>query len=356
MSVTGLYLLVACVFFILPSTLSFVQRECHEDRFSALRETSPSFGETSVPLPSADVIADDLGVQRGSNFPRIFYRCSWKLHGYLLPILHLFDTAQSKDLDYSLKCLWCKALSGRDQRSPAFDDGMAYDMLPSGTRRLLTLPSRVFPRLIHFNIELRTAYLDRSLRQEVALYGSAKKIRLVSLGAGYDVRSIRFLTSELVQEAWEMDVLDVMRSKQVMLNRLVRRRERWQRPVKLPMMIVQDLNDVSGLENQISNILHTSVQRDKWHTIFLLEGVLIYLNDGVPASVLSTCSSALKAEGLSGSLIFADLFRGNSIRSNDVETVHEFLQIHGWDLERTSWRVKPGLARHMGVARVNATG
>jgi O-methyltransferase involved in polyketide biosynthesis len=97
--------------------------------------------------------------------------------------------------------------------------GLAYDMLPSGTRRILQLPGLFFPRLIHFNIELRTAYLNRALLQEIELKPEKKTV-LITLGAGYDALLVRFLTSGQVREAWELDVEPVVSLKESMLEQL----------------------------------------------------------------------------------------------------------------------------------------
>jgi len=302
-----------------------------------------------VTVPSSDQIADKLKIHRGSHAPRWVWRSTWRVHGYSLPLLHAMDQARSQDLDYSLKCLWCKALSGLDTTSPAYDGGLAYDMLPSGTRRILRLPSWLFPRLIHFNIELRTAYLAQAVQREVEQFGM-RKIRLVTLGAGYDARSVRLLTTGEVQEAWELDVAPVVTSKTIMLERLVQRRHQSLPPLKLPNLLVQDLNDIDGYRKAVSNIIGSAENTSEWHTIFLLEGVLIYLDDNVPRSLLNSCSDILRSERVSGSLVFADLFR--ELANFDVGIAGDFYQSMGWDLLYDSWCVKPGLARHMGIARV----
>jgi O-methyltransferase involved in polyketide biosynthesis len=72
----------------------------------------------------------------------------------------------------------------------------------------------------------------------------------------------------------------------------------------------------------------------KGHVVFLLEGVLIYLNNGVPRSLLSSCSSVLKRAGLSGSLVFADLLR--DIASLDVEGAEQVVRSYGWGLVHSS--------------------
>lgn len=321
--------------------------------------------DNPLQVASSDVMADRLGVRRGSHAPRIVWKFSWRIHGYLLPLLHAWDQARSKDLDYSLKCLWCKALSGRDPDSPAFDGGMTYDMLPSGSRWILKLPRSFFPRLIHFNIELRTAYIDQALREEIARIRSRDaecRIQLITLGAGYDTRSTRFLTNGLVDEAWELDVEAVMESKRIMLERLQQRRKKRKQAIKVPFLMTQDLNDLEGVKDVLSNALndtHTTCTEKageegypKCHTIFIFEGVLIYLRDGIPRRILSAISSIIQTRDRPASIIFADLFRDlRGMESMDEIQTH-FQRELGWDLDLNSFCVKPGLARHMGVARI----
>ena len=303
-------------------------------------------GKSETSIPTSDEVAKALNVRPGSHAPRIMWRYSWKIHGWSLPLLHCFDKAAARDFDYSLKCLWCKALAGRDTKSPVYDDGIAYDMLPSGSRWIFKLPNRIFPRLIHFNIELRTAYLDNALRQEIAA-NEGKKIRLITLGAGYDARSVRFLTDGVIDEAWELDITAVLDSKVIMLDRLLKRRP----SCVLPKIVSVDLNDVDTFRDlRLNGIVSSDTN---WHTIFLLEGVLIYLDEGIPDKVLSVCSNILQERGLSGSLVFADLLRG--IPDGNFEMAKDRLDGDGWQLVESSWCVKPGLARHMGTARVEAS-
>jgi O-methyltransferase involved in polyketide biosynthesis len=303
-------------------------------------------GKSETSIPTSDEVAKALNVRPGSHAPRIVWRYSWKIHGWSLPFLHVFDQAGARDFDYSLKCLWCKALAGRDKKSPVYDDGIAYDMLPSGSRRIVKLPNRIFPRLIHFNIELRTAYLDNAVRQEIAT-NEGKKIRLITLGAGYDARSVRFLTDGVIDEAWELDITDVLDSKAIMLDRLLRRRP----SCILPTIVSVDLNDVETFRDlRLSGIVSGDTN---WHTIFLLEGVMIYLDEGIPDKVLSVCSNLLHERGFSGSLVFADLLRG--IPGGNFEMAKDRLGGNGWQLVESLWCVKPGLARHMGTARVEAS-
>ena len=110
-----------------------------------------------------DELGERLKVRPGTDAPRVFWRLTWKIHSWSLPLLHAFDKARAQDFGNSLKCLWCKALIGVDRTSPVYDSGITYDMLPSGSRWFVKLPNRIFPRLIHYNLELRTAYLDEAV-------------------------------------------------------------------------------------------------------------------------------------------------------------------------------------------------
>ena len=93
--------------------------------------------------------------------------------------------------------------------------------------------------------------------------------------------------------------------------------------------------------------------------IILFEGVMIYLNEGVPHQLLELCSDVLNNdanrinincssgnESLHNYLCFAD--RLDNIPGGDEELARIEMESTGWKLE--DWLSKPGLARHMGVA------
>lgn len=344
-------------------------------------QSSSSFYDTLAAFSSSETkkkndhvttIAQQLGVKPGMmDFSPRFWKFAWRMHGRLLPLLHYWDKARTADLDNCLKVLWCKALVGLDQRSPAYDGGLAYDMLPSVTRRLVTLPERFFPRLVHFIIELRTVYLDRALREEIqhaknmfsvanninnhtSTSSSKCRIRLVTLGAGYDTRSVKFLNDDdimgwRINEAWELDMPQVVASKSIMLDRLQTRRPN----AEIPRLIGQDLTDFEGLTQQLTKILDSDRDSNnvEWHTVFLVEGVLIYLKEADRSKVLSTCADMLKSHQQHGSFLFSDRIR--KLRDPDTAQVQGWLRDDGWQLVDGSFCVHPGKARHMGAARVN---
>jgi hypothetical protein len=144
-------------------------------------------------------------------------RWSWRIHGRILPILHFFDsydygsTSSSSsssntnngrsprrqrrpprpppDVFVNLRVLWCKLLSSLDPNSLAYEGRQLKDddedededtslLLYHATYRMLS-PSpfkwslrylnlwKLFPRWMHANIELRTVYINNSLKKVI---------------------------------------------------------------------------------------------------------------------------------------------------------------------------------------------
>jgi len=82
------------------------------------------------------------------------------------------------------------------------------------------------------------------------------------------------------------------------------------------------------------------------YTIFVFEGVMIYLNESIPSGLLELTSRLLRENQLEGSLCFAD--RLENVPGGDYDKGIQELETNGWNLE--DWSPKPGLARHMGSA------
>ena len=311
--------------------------------------------ENNSTIPTGDELAAQLGLQPFARAPNIVWKLVWRSHGRLLPLLHLFDRAKPRDADQSLKVVWNKAIAGLDRRSPASnDDYWTYDMLSRSSRWLLrVIPSRLFPRLHHANIEVRTVYLNQAIAAEISRlrnHTSAEvssstvketKIRLIGLGSGYDTRYARMLTTGVVDEAWELDIEPVLEAKQKMLERLQKNRRKRNTNVQIPCLRSVDLNDVDSFRRLLQDIVQREEPGTTWHTIFVSEGVFIYLNAGVPMECLATCREVMPRS----SFCFADLFRQVN-KGNRSEAETEFQQL-GWNL--VDWLPKPGLARHMGV-------
>jgi len=299
----------------------------------------------STILTAADA-AKAVGVKPPAEVPAKTWKRAWIVLKTATPILHLFDKEKPPNSSLNLYCLWWKALSGNDKNSPVFDDSLSFDILPRCTRWIVAKPS-LYPRLHHANVEIRTGFLDRSVTR-FAEEHRTKRIRLVSLGAGYDVRSIKLKERGVVDRAFELDLPEVVEAKQKIFasKRFQRRRPRVKGDV-LPTFYAVDLNDLDTVKKTLNEILQSeNDDNDEWHTIFLFEAVMIYLDDGVPRDLLQACSDALKSTNTRGSLVFAD--RLENVPGGDRDIGIRELANVGWDI--IEWLPKPGLARHMGRA------
>ena len=273
---------------------------------------------------------------------------AWRGHGRLLPLLHANDKAKPQDSDQSLKVLWNKAIVSIDKTSPGYDNEWTYDLLPRPSRSILRILKPVLPRLHHGNIEIRTTYLNQIIQQEIDR-NREKRIRLIILGGGYDPRGSRLLTTlpEQVAEVWELDLAEVIASKQQMLQRLSRRRTRRGDAFRYPNLRAIDLNDHEAAMKLLQEIIHSDDGSDEsWYTIFISEGLLIYLDD--PNGLVKLCAKVTnEAKSAGASFCFAD--RLANVPGGDETAGRKELAMAGWKL--IDWRPKPGLARHMGLAR-----
>lgn len=301
---------------------------------------------------TAQECAEAVGVKPPLDVPSKTWKRAWNIQMKALPILHSLDPYKPPDSKLSLSCLWWKALSANDANSPCYDDSLAYDLLPRGFRVLVGRKLRRFyPRLHHANVEIRTAYLDQSVTRIIERVRAVRpetRCRLISFGGGYDVRSIKFLIRGLIDQAVELDLPQVVEAKtRILESRRFQKRRPNLTSDKFPEFYSVNLNAVDCVSSLLVQILSNSTNdKISWHTIFLFEGVMIYLDEGVPEALLKVCSEALKMTGKSGSLVFAD--RLENIPGGDAVIGREELAKNGWNV--TDWLPKPGLARHMGCA------
>jgi len=320
-------------------------------------------------LPSPEIIAAKLGVQPTREASPKTWKRAWKLHKRLIPLLHSTDGCKPPDSSLNLACMWWKGLSGNDGSSPVYDNGLAYDLLPSGWRRIIR-PRRLYPRLHHGNVELRTAYLDgqiseiaKTIKEQQPITGddsnssrndaTTTKIRLVCMGAGYDTRGVKMMERETVDQVIELDLPEVVDAKERLFRRLLKRRP-WLKELSMPTLVPSDFNDLSDVEEKLKPILRRDEDEDdtvEWHTIFVFEGVMIYLNDNVPSSLLNITSRLLRENNRKGSLCFAD--RLENVPGGDFDMGVKELETNGWNLK--DWSPKPGLARHMGSASLSTS-
>lgn len=323
--------------------------------FPPARGFNKRYGTVNNSIPDPDQVAARLNVQPIAKLPSFWWKYAWRGHGKLLRVLHWRDPAAARDADQSLKVVWLKALAAFNRKSPIYDpEHWTYDLLPTLSRWILLrfVPTFLYPRLHHANIELRTTYLDTSIQSEIDELPPNTKVRLISLGAGYDVRSARLLTSEKVTRAYELDIPSVTASKRIMLDRLQRRREKRGKTTLLPVSRSVDLNDLSSVATVLRDICSINHgggdSAQEWHTIFVSEGVLIYLDKTIPGKLLKLCADTIKEQGGNASLCLADRLENSP--GGEEEAGREELRRALWNV--TDWCPKPGLARHMAVARL----
>ena len=193
-------------------------------------------------------------------------------------------------------------------------------------------------------------------------------------------------------QAYELDLPEVVTAKRkLLLQRLFRRRpwlqsttttgvkrnkngvQKEEEEEEFPILKEANFNDLNATRKILEGILlnddGTSKEDEEEAdvtNIILFEGVMIYLDKGVPHALLELCSDVLRkcssnnnSSGSSsesstttkatlGYLCFAD--RLENIPGGDEEAAQLEMECTGWEL--VDFLSKPGLARHMGVARV----
>ena len=181
-------------------------------------------------------------------------------------------------------------------------------------------------------------------------------------------------------ECYELDLPEVVRAKRQLIQTRLHRRRPWLKHMNTATKLIPvDFNDVDETRKALEGILlspsspNGNITDDNHRlgsgddvlgattNIILFEGVMIYLDGGVPHALLKLCSDVLgecsnlstvdrtsTRSSSSGYLCFAD--RLENIPSGEVDAAKIELESTGWEL--LDWLPKPGLARHMGVARL----
>ena len=136
--------------------------------------------------------AATLGISAPWRAPRWVWAAAWRGGKRVLPFLHRWDECAPADTCVNLNVCWLKAIAGNRRGDARLrDGGLAYDLLPPVTRRVVAWPlCCLFPPLHHQNVALRTAYLDGAVTAALADDDLARAM-LVSVGAGFDVRAFR---------------------------------------------------------------------------------------------------------------------------------------------------------------------
>jgi hypothetical protein len=319
-------------------------------------------------------------VQPPSQVPSFVWRWCYFIHKACLPLLHKFDASKPPDSALSLMVLWWKAMVGLDRSSRAYDGGLAYELLPTGTRwlvKFLNLASRITRlRLHHANIELRTVFLDETVKKIVGRIKQQqpnRRVRVVVFGAGYDLRSIRLLRQGIVDEMIEMDLPNVVQAKQALLEspRFQRRQPNCTMPTR---MLAVDLNDMEQTRDILSSALtspsalSSTGSREEPFSIFMFEGVMVHLANSSPhkllqllrsfgttttstaaASTTTTITTTSMPESAylpSCCIIFSDML--NNVKYRSCAMGQAEMESTGWRL--TEWTANPTKTPHMGVA------
>jgi hypothetical protein len=234
-------------------------------------------------------------------------------------------------------------------------------------------------------------------------------IRLIVMGGGYDTRSFKLIEhhlmhsdntpSELLQrrnkqrisiwsklfrrkksnplnalpssnrynlQCYELDLPEVVATKQKLIESRLSHRRPWLKKSATavdagtsttatpnPTLIEADLNNLNQTQSILESILSSNNESNDGPkaNIILFEGVMIYLDEGVPHSLLKLCSRVMRRHhsnttSTSNYLCFAD--RLDNIPGGDMELAKAEMDCTGWILQ--DWLSKPGLARHMGYA------
>jgi O-methyltransferase involved in polyketide biosynthesis len=289
-----------------------------------------------------------LGVDPPLTAPRFVWQTAWRVGRHAMPLLHRWDACAPTDTNVNLWVCWLKAIAGNRRRGCS-DGGLAYDLLPSVTRRVVARPlARLYPRLHHQNVAMRTAYLDQAVERELAS-AAGRNATIVVLGAGFDARALRLESGPARSAAWaEIDLPHVVEQKRRLLGRLVKRRPALDRRVAAISHHPANLTIASEARAALRAALAASTPGG--HVIFVIEALLIYLPPEAAATLLSACTEEATTAGASRiALCFAD--RLPDVPGCRYDDARNALRQAGLELEEASYLPKPGLARHMGVAR-----
>ena len=313
------------------------------------------------------------------------WKVAWLVGNRALPLLHWRDSCNVTDTNVNLWVSWLKAIGGNSPSGPD-DSGLAYELLPSFTRRVVSRPlAWAYPLLHHQNIALRTAYLDAAVESALAAAAATAAAAgveappppppvVIVLGAGFDLRPLRLRSAAAASARWaELDLPHVVAQKSALRARLLRRRPQLAARGESVQLIGANLSVASEARGAIAGVLCTAVDSGKnaegaeggeggeageggggggtcGAAIFVLEALLIYLDPAAAAELLRACAEEAAAAGApSATVCFADRLPG--VAGASFEAARQALAELHLELDEDTWLPKPGLARHMGVAR-----
>jgi len=272
-----------------------------------------------------------IGVAAPWQAPKFIWKFAWRLQQRSLPWLHRNDEAAPGNTCVNLQILWLKALGG---------DEIAYAMLPQKTKRIVAKPLRSFyPRLHHQNVLMRSRFLDNALQPH--LEKKESQIKVCSFGAGFCTRAFHYPHIEWI----EIDLPTVIHQKKA----LIKDRHDFL-PNAAPKLkhLSANLSDISSIDHVIDSALERT--HKSTCVVFLFEALLIYLPLDAAIHLLKAAARYAHSRQIDAILVFAD--RIPNVSHVDQEAaVQSVLLSTGWS-PLLSYLPKPGLARHMGVARL----
>lgn len=313
--------------------------------------------------------SDALKVSPPWNAPRWLWSFAWKLQRTMMPVLHFFDKCAPKDSNLNLAVLWWKAIAGNRIGTITNDGGVAYDLLPHYSRNVVAFPwCYLYPPLHHQTVAMRTAFLDATLddvcRQLTKVGGNHDDTRVITLGAGFDTRSLRYLekqqrsgtnaTKSSKMDFYEIDLPSVVTQKTSIFRRYERRRKSSTSPGSplLPRLYGADLNELDTVKQRLSQIFDDTAHRPRRPTVFMVEAVLMYLKQDNVMPLLLSCIQEAAKHSNDVYLVFADRLPNMPYddANPSVERIAAEQLLKTVGLKLTAYQGKPGRARHMGVA------
>ena len=219
-------------------------------------------------------------------------------------------------------------------------DYMAEIFLPALAKVILNVPvlrkafmSKVAPSGIYEYVIARTKLLD-----EIFLDGLANKVyQIVVLGAGMDTRALRFAGMNQGTKIIELDIEKTQRPKVEILNR---------KKVELPDELVFASIDFNT--EVLSDVLiNAGYQRDQ-QSLFLWEGVTMYLNSDAVNSTLSFIKkSSQKGSRVAFDYIFGSVLRQENKFYGEKEIFDTVSQTgEGWTFGLEEGKVEELLTKH----------
>ena len=306
----------------------------------------PPTRSPSYPPPSGELVGAAAAARVArplARAPHAAWKTAWRIGKRVIPMWHAFEASPSAaDTDVNLSCLWWKALAERQGHID--DGGVAFDLLPSVTRRAVAWPlCLLYPPLHSQTVALRTAFIDACVAHEVARPGApAGTARVVVLGSGLDGRSVAMGGGGDMGEWYEIDRPAVVATKRAMLQRLIRRRRR--REVRLPRLIGADLAEEGQAEAALAEALGTGTSTGR--VVVVIEALLIYIAPEAARRLLEMVIRRSREASEQVSIVYADRLPG----VKDEASANALWEGLGCDV--IEWAPKPGLARHMGRVRV----